>query len=159
MKPSHHVVLSASSGAILGLMLQSWIAGASCFLMGIFIDLDHYFDFWLNRGFSLSPKRFFDFCYRGTSRKFYDILHGYEFIPFYWLLTMVPELSDFGWGLTVGYTLHLLGDQLFNRHLHRWTYFLTFRIYHRFESSKIVLFHPFLQSESRMATPHGGSPQ
>ena len=144
MKPSYHVVASVGSGALVGLARHSWIAGVACCFIGIFIDLDHWIDFWLNRGFSLSPKEFFDFCYRGTSRRFYDLLHGYEFIPLYWLVTRLPGLGELGWGLTIGYTLHLFGDQLFNTHLNRWTYFFLYRLAHRFDSSAIVLYNPFL---------------
>jgi len=149
VKPSQHVAVSIGAGVVLGLLLRSWIAGISCLLIGIFIDLDHLLDFWLNRGFSLRPSEFFDFCYRGTSRKFYDILHGWEFVPLIWLLTRFPRLEELGWGLTTGYALHLLGDQLFNGHLHRWTYFWSFRLFHGFESSKIVLHSPFAEPPVR----------
>jgi hypothetical protein len=148
VKPSQHVEVSLGSGVVLGLLTQSWISGLACALMGTLIDLDHYVDFWVNRGFSLSPRRFFDFCYHGSSRKFYDLLHGYEFIPLWWGVTALPGLEEWGLGLTVGYTLHLLCDQFFNTHLNRWTYFFTYRLIHRFEASKIVLYHPF-QRESR----------
>lgn len=144
MKPSQHVALSLVSGTALGLAQGSWVAGTACAAIGILIDADHLVDFWIERGFSLNPRKFFDFCYRGTSRKFYDILHGYEFIPVWWALPAAAGLDDLAWGLAVGYALHLLGDQLGNRHLHRWTYFLTFRAWHRFEWKKIVLQHPSL---------------
>ncbi len=133
------------SGVILGILLRSWVAGVSCCLVGILVDADHYLDFWLNRGFSLNLKRLMDFCYHGTSTKFYDILHGYEYIPFYVWIATIPGHRDLGIGLVVGYTLHLVGDQFYNSHLHRWTYFLTFRIWHRFESSEIVLYNPFVE--------------
>ena len=139
MKPQHHLLLSAGSGTMLGVLLSSWKTGVSCGLIGILIDLDHWVDFWIDRGFSLDTKAFFDFCYRGTSRKFYDILHGYEYhLPLLWLASR-PGWSDVGIGLCVGYALHLLADQFSNTHLNRWTYFLTFRILHRFEFSRIVL--------------------
>jgi hypothetical protein len=149
MSPRQHVALSLGSGTVVGLILHSWAGGTSCALMGIFIDLDHLFDFWVNRGFSLSPRKFFDFCYYGTSRRFYDILHGWEFIPLYGWLATRPGLWEVGWGLTVGYTLHLLGDQLFNTHLNRWTYFFSYRLYHGFDTRKIVLYNPFLDNRGR----------
>jgi hypothetical protein len=127
--------------------MRSWIAGLSCCLTGILIDLDHFLDFWINRGFSLSPRKFLDFCYYGTSTKFYDILHGYEFVPLLWWLSTQPPLREAGVGLLVGYSLHLLGDQFFNTHLNRWTYFLSYRLFHRFESSRIVLRNPFVYGE------------
>lgn len=146
MKPDQHVTISVGSGVILGILLRSWVAGISCCLIGVLVDLDHYLDFWLNRGFSLNLKNLLDFCYHGTSTKFYDVLHGYEYIPFYAWIAALPGCREMGLGLVVGYTLHLLGDQFYNSHLNRWTYFLTFRIFHRFESSKIVLHNPFVDA-------------
>ncbi|HYK87986.1 MAG TPA: hypothetical protein VE398_04420 [Acidobacteriota bacterium] len=143
MTPNQHAAVSVSSGLFLGVILRSWAAGLSCCLIGIFIDLDHLLDYWINRGFSLNIRDFLDFCYHGTSPTFYVILHGYEFIPAYLWLTTIPVLRPFGWGLTVGYSLHLLGDQFFNNHLNRWTYFFSFRLFHRFSSSHIVLSKPF----------------
>jgi hypothetical protein len=124
--------------------MRSWIGGLSCCLTGILIDLDHFVDFWINRGFSLNPRKLLDFCYHGSSAKFYDILHGYEFVPLLWWLSTCLPFREAGLGLVVGYSLHLLGDQFFNTHLNRWTYFLSYRLFHRFESSKIVLHNPFL---------------
>ena len=145
--PEQHVTVSIGSGVILGLLTRSWIAGTACCLIGILTDLDHILDFWLNRGLSLSISEFFEFNYRGTSKKFFDILHGYEFIPLLWYLATIPGWWHTGLGLALGYTIHLLCDQFFNRHLNRWTYFLTYRLYHRFESSRIILRNPFRDAD------------
>ncbi len=123
----------------MGLLMRSWVAGVSCFVVGVAVDLDHFLDLWINRGFSLSYRQLVEFCYRGSSPTFYDVLHAYEYIPLLLWLTTIPSFRNLGWGLTVGYVLHLLGDQFYNTHLNRWTYFLTYRLYHRFDSSKIVL--------------------
>ncbi len=143
MKPDQHVTISVGSGVILGMLSRSWVAGVSCCMVGIFVDVDHFFDLWLNRGFTLSPRKLLDFCYHGESRKFFDLLHGYEYIPFLCWLAFLPGYGHLGLGMTVGYVLHLLGDQFFNTHLNRWTYFLTYRLWNRFEASRIVLSRPF----------------
>jgi membrane-bound metal-dependent hydrolase YbcI (DUF457 family) len=142
MKPDQHVTISVGSGVILGMLSRSWVAGTACCLVGIFVDLDHYLDYWLNRGFSLNVKKLMDFCYNGTSRKFYDVLHAYEYIPFLCWLAFTPGYRNLGLGMTVGYILHILGDQFFNSHLNRWTYFMTYRILHRFEWSSIAMSRP-----------------
>lgn len=139
MKPDQHVTISVGSGVILGMLSRSWVAGTACCLVGILVDLDHYLDYWLNRGFSLNVKKLMDFCYNGASRKFYDVLHAYEYIPFLCWLTFTPGYRNLGLGMTVGYILHILGDQFFNSHLNRWTYFMTYRILHRFEWSSIAI--------------------
>ncbi len=144
MSPAQHVTVSVTVGAILGLFLRSWAAAFSCCIAGIFIDLDHLIDFWVNRGFSVNIRQFFDFCYRGTSSTFCIVLHGYEYIPFFLWFGSVPACRNIGWGLTLGYTLHLLGDQFFNTHLSRWTYFFSYRLYHRFAWNKIVRHNPFI---------------
>jgi hypothetical protein len=139
MKPDQHVTISVGSGVILGILLKSWIGGIACCLIGILIDLDHFLDYWMNRGFNLSLSGFLDFCYHGTSRRFLALLHGYEYIPLYIWISFLPGTGRLGIGLTAGYVLHLLGDQFYNTHLNRWTYFLSYRIYHRFEFSRIVI--------------------
>jgi hypothetical protein len=148
MKPDQHVTISVGSGVILGMLVRSWVAGAACCMVGIFVDLDHFLDYWLNRGFSLNVEKLMDFCYNGTSRKFYDVLHAYEYIPLLCWLAVTPGYRNLGLGMTIGYILHLLGDQLFNSHLSRWTYFLTYRILHRFEWSAIAIY-------PSPAEPHG----
>ena len=119
--------------------MRSWAAGLSCLFAGIGVDLDHFIDFWLNRGFSLDPRKLMDFCYHGSSARFLALFHGYEFIPVLWGIPAVLGRLDIAWGLAAGYTLHLIGDQLFNTHLCAWTYFFSFRWYHGFDSTRIVL--------------------
>ncbi len=143
MSPKQHAAVSVGCGVVLGVVMRSWAAGTACCAAGVLIDLDHFFDFWLNRGFSLSPRKLLDFCYCGTSKKFYDILHGYEYIPLLAWASTFPGWSRIGLGLTVGYAVHLAGDQCYNTHLNRWTYFLTYRALHRFDASRIVLHNPF----------------
>ena len=138
MVPVQHVAVSVGSGVILGLLMRSWSAGAACCFIGIFIDADHFFDFWNNRGFRVSVREFLDFCYHGTSRRFFDLLHGFEFIPAIWALTTLPGWHNLGWGLTVGYTIHLLCDQFCNTHLNRWTYFFCYRLFVGFDARRIV---------------------
>ncbi len=148
MKPDQHVTISVGSGVILGMLMRSWLAGVSCCLAGIIVDVDHYFDLWLNRGFTLSPRKLLDFCYNGESKKFYDIFHAYEYIPLLCWLSLASGHRNLAWGITLGYSLHLLGDQLFNTHLNRWTYFLSYRILNRFESASIVLSRPYADSHA-----------
>ena len=153
MKPDQHVTISVGSGVILGMLLRSWVAGTACSLVGVFVDVDHFLDYWLNRGFSLDVKKLMDFCYNGTSRKFYDVLHAYEYIPFLCWLAFIPGCRNLGIGMTVGYILHILGDQLFNSHLSRWTYFMSYRMFHRFEWSKIAIGRPPAQSRLYGSSP------
>jgi membrane-bound metal-dependent hydrolase YbcI (DUF457 family) len=154
MKPDQHVTISVGSGVILGMLLRSWVAGTACCLVGVLVDVDHFLDYWLNCGFSLDVKKLMDFCYNGTSRKFYDVLHAYEYIPFLCWLAATPGFRNLGLGMTVGYVLHILGDQLFNSHLSRWTYFISYRAFHGFSWSSIAINRTPAQSH-----PHGSSPK
>jgi hypothetical protein len=153
VSPKQHFAVSIGSGVILAALLRSWTAGLACFTAGVFIDLDHFIDFWLNRGFSLDPAKLLDFCYYGTSKKFFDVLHGWEYVPLLLWVSTGSRASHIGWGVTVGYTLHLIGDQFFNTHLHPCTYFISYRAFHRFESSRIVLKNPFLPEGPPSARP------
>jgi hypothetical protein len=149
MTLGQHGAVSAVAAAAVGVFLHSFPAAAACFACGVLVDLDHFVDFWMNRGFSLSAREFFDFCYYGTSPTFVDLLHGWEYLATLLCLIAVAPGRNVMVGLTTGYALHLLGDQIFNRHLHRYTYFLSYRIYHRFDSRRIVLFNPFVSGAER----------
>jgi hypothetical protein len=144
MTLKQHVAVSAVSAVAVGVFFRSSSAAAACLSCGVLVDLDHFIDFWMNRGFKLNPGEFFDFCYYGTSPTFVDLLHGWEYVPLLAGLIALPGWRNVAIGATVGYSLHLLGDQIFNRHLHRYTYFLSYRIYHRFDSRRIVLSNPFV---------------
>ena len=134
MKLHQHVIISIGISALVGLGLKSWIAAAACFAAGVFIDLDHVFDYILNcvkNGFKPSIRHFFHSFEYEAFDYLVLLLHSWEFVPIWlalvWYLNWPPVLL----GLLIGLASHLLLDQLFNKQAPG-GYFLLYRIRYGF---------------------------
>ena len=109
MKPSKHIVISAGAGMLLGLWIKSWGAGIACFLSGVFLDLDHFLDYYIDRkSLTLRYKEFEEHCASRDREKVYVVLHSFEIIFLFWLTLYIFELNWLWIGLAVGASLHLL---------------------------------------------------
>jgi len=133
MQLSKHVIASALVSALVWWWLRSSAAALACFLMGVFIDLDHVIDFLYNSRRHLRIRRFFAAFEFEVLENIFVFLHSWEF-ALIWLalLLCVPDTRQpVALGLFVGFVTHLGLDNLFNRHS-RWAYFLSYRIRHGF---------------------------
>jgi hypothetical protein len=147
MSPRNHLLISSVAAASAGWHLQSWTTAAACLIAGTLVDMDHYIDFWLNHGFHWRPSELLDFCNYGSSQRFLALLHAWELIPLLlWSAWLPGWYGDAATGIALGYTLHLIADQLGNRHLNPWCYFILYRAWHKFEHGRMVLYYPL---------PHG----
>lgn len=138
MKARYHVV--ASAGISLGLQaaMHSWPATLGCFLSGVLMDLDHYLEYWLIRGkFPHKYKELVEFCLFSRDKKVYLFFHGYEFLFLFWLLFYFFPLNTVWLGVALGLTAHIIFDQLTNP-IKPLFYFLTYRIKHRFEKTRVL---------------------
>jgi len=100
-------------------------------MVGVFIDVDHYFDYIKHTGWNLNLKQFFYLSYGGKLDRFYLLFHGYEYLL---LLTAIIVISDFNpliIAAAIGYTQHLILDQIFNQ-VKPLAYFLIYRLKNRF---------------------------
>ena len=133
MQPSKHVVVSVLVSALVWWWLRSSAAALACFLMGVFIDLDHIIDFLCNSRRKLRFHRFFTAFEFEVMENIFVFLHSWEF-ALIWLalLLSLPEARQpVVQGLFIGFVTHLGLDNLFNRHS-RWAYFLLYRLRHGF---------------------------
>ena len=138
MRPTHHVIASAGISLGVHAATHSWPATLGCFLSGVLIDIDHYWDYYLVRKkFPFKYKDLVDFGEDLKQKKVYLFFHGYEPLLALWLLIYFLDLGVVWVGVAVGLTTHLLCDQ--------WTnpckplfYFMTYRLKHRFEKSKLL---------------------
>ena len=138
MRASYHIAISA--GISLGLQ-ATWHSGAAtlgCFLSGIFIDIDHYLEYYIFRKqFPFRYKDLVKYCDYNQERKLYLFFHAYEYLFVLGLLICFFHFSKAWLGVTIGLTTHLVLDQWANP-IKPLFYFLTFRAKNRFEKTKIL---------------------
>lgn len=138
MKPSHHVVISGGVSAIFALWVKQPAAILTCFLSGIFIDLDHHLDYMMVRKeLPLNYKKFFDYFDNNRHPRIYLVFHSYEVIILIWAVIAAVSPGPVWLGLAVGVTTHIACDTLANP-FKPVAYFLTYRIKHRFERKNLV---------------------
>lgn len=113
MKLSAHVPLSLSVGAATYAVWRSPTLSISCLLFGIFIDLDHFYDYFMSEGFRLDIKDFFYKCYHYKLKKLYLILHSYELLFLLFSFLFVVK-SDILLGVFIGMLSHIIADVLGN---------------------------------------------
>lgn len=133
MQASKHVMVSIVVSALVWWWLRSSAAALACFLMGVFIDLDHIVDFVYNHRGHLRFHRFFTIFEFEVLENIFVFLHSWEFaLVWLALLLCLPDVRQpLVVGLFVGFVTHLGLDNLFNRHS-RWAYFLLYRLRHGF---------------------------
>ena len=145
MQLHHHTVLSLVSSGAVYLFSHSISATLACFLSGIFIDSDHFFEYFFmfgRRDFSL--KKFFQAANGHLYNQYFLFLHSYELAAIFWILSLALIRRPWAWGFSLGFTLHIIADQIYNP-CDPLTYFLLFRIRHNFDGAR--LFPPELQEK------------
>jgi len=131
MKVPYHTVVSLVVSALVWLWLRSAAAALACFLAGVFIDLDHIVDYCLRYGTRIRPRNIFRAFEAEVFDNVFVFLHAWEWILLALVIMWLVDWPPVAVGLVVGFSVHLLLDQLVNRH-NPWGYFLTFRAAHRF---------------------------
>lgn len=132
MLVKHHVMVSLGGGAIIYLLTQSLLKAGLFGLAGIFIDLDHLFDYVANYGWKMVGLKEFNRVFNKCElKKIYIILHAYEI----WVSTgiLLWYLKP-NWGGVVflSLTIHFIMDHIyFFTHFRPnspWIYFLLYRL-------------------------------
>jgi len=126
MKATSHIYASIAAGSAAYGLTRSPELSVSCVLSGILLDMDHVLDFYLLTDERFTLKSFFSWCYELRWTKIYLVLHSYEL---FLLLALAACLfpSQALAGVLLGMGLHLFMDQLGNKGLNKWFYFMIFR--------------------------------
>jgi hypothetical protein len=128
LSPVKHLVASSVSGAIFYLYSKSFWPSLVCFLSGIFIDLDHFCDFYLHyKRFAINLREFYFNCIDLKFDKLYLFLHSWELVLTVWFLIIILKLDLIWIALAVGVTLHTLLDALGNN-ASSFSYFFIYRM-------------------------------
>lgn len=128
---SPHFLLSLGIGLLLFTRYQNRRLILASFLFGFFIDVDHLFDFFAYFGLHFNLLDFFNVnTYIVPAGKSYVPLHGWEFVPLFWLVAKKLgekwKIKGLEWAVSLSYFGHLLIDHF--SFLHRsWAYSFFFR--------------------------------
>jgi len=106
------------------------------FFFGFFIDIDHWFDYFVHFGLVINLKNFFNVAsYVYPSGKVYIPLHGWEFIIIFWLTGKLIgrkiKMRGLEWAISFAYLGHLLWDNFSFVH-HPLAYSFIFRLINNF---------------------------
>ncbi|MFH1038717.1 MAG: hypothetical protein V1789_08645 [PVC group bacterium] len=158
MKLHHHTVLSLVSSGAVYVLSRSRTAALACFLSGIFIDLDHLFEYYYYFGRRrLSVREFFRAADEHIYNKFFLFLHSYELAAVLWILSLAVLRRPWAWGFSLGFALHIIADHLYNP-CAPGTYLLFFRIRHRFDGGRLFPREIRERYRARRHPRNGGAP-
>ncbi|MBI4039335.1 hypothetical protein HY388_00725 [Candidatus Daviesbacteria bacterium] len=125
-----HYLLAVSIAIFFWIATRRFWASVLVVLVGVFIDLDHLFDYFYAYGWSWSPGLFFKHAFTAVSGKAFLPLHGWD---------LVAILLVIGWkskniivsAVAVGMFAHLMMDQYLVAN-HPFAYFLFYRLINNF---------------------------
>lgn len=137
MKFSHHIAVSTAVSGILYLLFKSWGLAVASFVSGVFIDLDHLIDYFIEYGFSLNVKNFFHCVYEEKIQRLFQIFHGWEWIVILLSIAWITDWNQWITGFLIGYVLHMVLDACCNTNWPLSAYSLLWRWERRFVSEMI----------------------
>lgn len=135
-----HFLIAGAAAVVCGLLLASAALAGLTLFVALVIDVDHVFDYWLARGFSLDPRKFWQDSLNGRyfeqSGRILVLFHAWEFLPVGWVVATVFGGQRVLLAFSLGFFVHLVWDQLCfaKRPL---MYSLIFRARHRFRLDRI----------------------
>lgn len=114
MKLTSHIVISFSVSVFLYAVFRSYILAAASFIFGIFIDLDHFFEYFMEYGLNLDIKKFFQVAENYGFKKTFLFLHSWEIFLIFSAVVFASFASEILFGIFVSYAFHLIFDQFGN---------------------------------------------
>lgn len=126
MKPEDHFIVSFMLSILYFYFTSSFWGAVLCFFVGFFIDLDHLLDFWWHKRKIVFSKEFFE-DYSLKTGKTYVLLHSYELLFVFALLSYYLNWGLVAGGALLGMTAHMIMDQVYNN-VKPMSYFLIYRI-------------------------------
>jgi len=112
-----HILISSLVAVLIFLKFKDIRLVVAVFVVGLFIDVDHLFDYFYWARWHFSPSEFFNpSLYVNASGKVFVPLHGWEFLLPLWLGGKLIErrlnIKGLSWALSFSYFGHLLWDNL-----------------------------------------------
>lgn len=122
MKIKHHALASTIISGILYAIFKSWGLAVASFISGIFVDLDHIVDYWIEHGLRLDLKQFFNYFDEKNfknRKKLFFIFHGWEWLIALLMIAMLTDWDLRVTGLLAGYGQHIILDEIYNSSQYR----------------------------------------
>lgn len=138
MKLQNHIALSLPASIAIYAVSRSAPMAVASFLSGVFIDLDHIFDFVREHGFRWDAGFFFYSFSNNLYRKVVVPLHAWELVALLALGAIVLHGNGVVIGILVGFSLHLVADQMTNG-IRGGGYFFMYRMAKGFVFSRIFI--------------------
>lgn len=141
-----HLGLSLLAGGVFAWKLKLWKMLIPAILIGMFVDVDHLFDYFLyKKRFNFDLTEFFSGDYFEKAGRVFVLFHGYEYALilfaiglFFWHIRKRIIIGSVFLLLASSLGLHLLFDAYEYRP--KWqTYFISYRIYHNFSIDQLEL--------------------
>lgn len=135
-----HVLISLGVAFFVVYLFKDKRLGIIAFLIGVFIDLDHWFDYFAWNGWQVNLRNFFDVStYIHPAGKVYIPLHGWEWLPIFWLTGKLIgrkiKMKGLEWAISLAVLGHLLWDNFCFYH-HPLSYSFFFRLLTNFSLKK-----------------------
>ena len=135
MKLKQHITISLFFSAFLYAISKSWIIFGSSLISGVLIDLDHILDYFMAYGINIRVKQFFEVCHNLKISRVRLIFHSWELLFLLSICAFVMRWNPWVVGTIVGFTQHIVLDQIFNKP-NKWTYFFFWRLKKGFSSKR-----------------------
>mgnify|MGYP005629655007 FL=1 len=127
MKLKQHITISLFFSAFLYTISKSWIIFSSSLISGVLIDIDHILDYFMAYGINIRIKQFFEVCHNLKIPRVRLIFHSWELLFLLSICAFVMRCNPWIIGTIVGFTQHIVLDQVFNKP-HKLTYFFFWRL-------------------------------
>lgn len=139
-----HFLITTLVAIFLFWRYRNWCLIFVSFAFGIFIDLDHWFDYFAYYGLNINLANFFDIAsYVVPAGKIYVPLHGWEFVVPFWFVGKWTgkkfKVKGLEWAVSFSYLSHLLWDQFSFSH-HPLAYFFIYRLINNFSLASFNVF-------------------
>jgi hypothetical protein len=130
--PLYHLGMSAVIAGGSYLATQSPTITISTFVIGTFIDLDHFIDYAFGNGEKKGLK-FLDPHFYEKQSKLFMFFHAYEWALLLCILGMLFHFEVLAFWLALSYVIHIGSDQIAYKP-HQLFYYIAYRIKRRFSS-------------------------
>ena len=111
MKFQYHTAYSSLIAGILYLSFKSWNMALVCLLSGIFIDLDHIYDYIREFGFPFKVKDFFTAVDKDDIPRLTLIFHSWELVLLIGIIAWLTNWNPWITGLFIGFGHHIILDK------------------------------------------------